>query len=154
MSNIGWAFLDKRQATEDAIRAYDQMQFVIDHTDEDIRRARERMVEISSPKLTGGPGGPHDPHATEGKIVDAINEIDTLKERYRQAVEYMKWFMPAWEYLSEEERYVLDAFCHDNEYGDGVADSVAEAFNISRSSAYSRKKRAIRKLMYLLYGVE
>ena len=42
------------------------------------------------------------PAAAENRIVDAIEEIDVLKERYRRAVEYMDWFRPAWEELSED----------------------------------------------------
>ena len=33
-----------------------------------------------------------------------------MKERYRQAVEYMEWFKPAWEQLSDDDRYCLETF--------------------------------------------
>lgn len=151
--NIRWIFLDKRQATLDAVRAYDQMQYAIDHTDEEIKRACERMTDIGAQRITGLPSGPHDPHATEGKIVDAIDEIDVLKEKYRQAVEYMKWFKPAWEYLSEDERYILEMMCLDNDYGDGAANAVADKLHISRAGAYRKKERALKKLTRLLYGI-
>ena len=37
----------------------------------------------------------------------------------------MEWFLPAWEELSEDDRYVLDAFYNeDNEYGSGSADDA------------------------------
>ena len=39
------------------------------------------------------------------RIIKGIEEIDILKERYRQAMEYMAWFLPAWEELSEDERH-------------------------------------------------
>ena len=54
-----------------------------------------------------------------------------LKERYRQAVEYMEWFRPAWEELSDDERFVLDAFYHDeNTYGDRAVELVMEKYYI------------------------
>ena len=64
-----------------------------------------------------------------------------MKEKYRQAVEYMKWFKPAWEYLSEDERYILEMMCLDNDYGDGAADAVADKLHISRAGAYRRQER-------------
>lgn len=151
--NISWYFLDKRQATLDALNAYNSMEHVLKHTDEQVKKIEERMKSTSSPRITGMPGGSHDPHATEQQIVDGIEEISDLKERYNQAVEYMKWFLPAWEYLTEDDRYVLTTMCVDNDYGDGAADAVAEKLHISRASAYRRKNRVLKKLVRLLYGV-
>ena len=86
-------------------------------------------------------------------MIKGIEEIDILRERYRQAVEYMGWFLPAWEELSEDDRYVLDAFYNeDNEYGSGMADDVADYFGIERASAYRRKNRVLAKLTTLLFG--
>ena len=57
------------------------------------------------------------------------------------------------EELSEDDRYVLDAFYNeDNEYGSGMADDVADYFGIERASAYRRKNRALAKLTTLLFG--
>lgn len=95
----------------------------------------------------------HNPHAGEERIINGIEEIDILKERYRQAVEYMDWFKPAWEQLSEEERYCLEAFYGDgNAYGSSAAASIAEYFSIEQSSAYKRKNRALDHLTVLLFG--
>ena len=151
--NIAWVFLDKKLATVNALRAYDGMDHAIKHTDEDIRKVEERMRDTGSPKITGMPGGPHNPHATEQKIVDGIEEINTLKERYRQAVEYMKWFQPAWEHLSDEERDVLEMFYVDKKYGDGAAEALSEKYHIGRSSAYRVKDLAVKRLTQMLYGL-
>ena len=66
------------------------------------------MSSTGSPRWDGMPHA-HNPQAGEERILNGIEEIDILKERYRQAVEYMEWFQPAWDQLSEDERYVLDA---------------------------------------------
>ena len=95
--SIIWKYLDKRSAAVDA---------------------------FSSPQLDGMPRS-HNPQASEERIVKGIEEIDVLKERYRQAVEYMAWFVPAWKELTEDERYVLEAFYgEDNQYGSNAADDV------------------------------
>ncbi|WP_331482878.1 hypothetical protein [Otoolea muris] len=82
-----------------------------------------------------------------------MDEISVLRERYRQAMEYMAWFVPAWEELSEDDRYVLDAFySENNEYGSSAAEDVADCFGNERASAYQRKNRALAKLTTLLLG--
>lgn len=61
--------------------------------------------------------------------------------------------MPAWEELSEDERFVLEEFYWEKE--DSQTDAVyaiCEHFSIERSSAYNKKNRALDKLTLLLYG--
>ena len=150
--SIIWKYLDKRSAAVDALKDYSSMKFIIDHTDEEIKSAYEKMGGISSPQFDGMPHS-HNPQAGEERIVKGIEEIDVLKERYRQAVEYMAWFLPAWEELSGDERYVLETFYGEsNEYGSSAADEIAEYFQIERASAYRRKNRALEKLTVLLFG--
>ena len=150
--SIIWKYLDKRSAAVDALKDYRNMKFIIEHTDDEIKAAYEKMGGVSSPQSDGMPHV-HNPHAAEDRIIKGIEEIDILRERYRQAVEYMGWFLPAWEELSEDDRYVLDAFySEDNEYGSGSADDVADYFGIERASAYRRKNRALAKLTTLLFG--
>ena len=150
--SIIWKYLDKRAAAVDALKDYSSMKFIIEHTDDEIKAAYEKMGGVSSPQSDGMPHA-HNPHAVEDRMIKGIEEIDILRERYRQAVEYMGWFLPAWEELSEDDRYVLDAFySEDNEYGSGSADDVADYFGIERASAYRRKNRALAKLTTLLFG--
>ena len=72
-----------------------------------------------------------------------------LRERYRQAKEYMEWFQPAWDNLSEDERYVLEQFYWRE---DQNIYTIFEHFGIERSSAYNKKNRAVQHLTLLLYG--
>ena len=107
--HISWSFLDKRKATINAIEAYRSMNFIIKNSELDIEKVRSRMEGVGSPNLDGMPHS-HDPQAAEERMLSCIEEIDTIKERYRQAVEYMSWFKPAWEQLSDDERFVLEVF--------------------------------------------
>lgn len=150
--NITWKYLDKRAGAVEAIKDFESMKFIIDHTDDEIKSAYEKMSGVSSPQFDGMPHS-HNPHAAEDRMVKGIEEIDVLKERYRQAVEYMAWFLPAWEELSEDDRYVLDAFYReDNDYGSNTVDAIADYFHIERASAYRRKNRALEKMTTLLFG--
>lgn len=150
--SIVWKYLDKRSAAVDALKDYGSMKFIIDHTDDEIKAAYQKMGGVSSPQYDGMPHS-HNPQAGEDRIIKGIEEIDVLKERYRQAMEYMAWFVPAWNELSEDERYVLETFYGEsNEYGSSAADEIADYFQIERASAYRRKNRALERLTILLYG--
>lgn len=150
--SIIWKYLDKRSAAVDALKDYSSMKFIIEHTDDEIKAAYEKMGGVSSPRSDGMPHT-RNPHAVEDRMIKGIEEIDVLKERYRQAVEYMAWFLPAWEELSEDERYVLEAFYGDsNEYGGSVVYKIADHFHIEQSSAYNKKNRALHHLTILLFG--
>ena len=107
--SIMWRYLDKRSATIAAIKDFNNMQFIIRDTGEEIRGVYETAAGVSSPKLDDMPKA-HNPNAGEDRAIRAIEEIDLLRERYRQACEYMAWFQPAWDALSEDDRFVLDTF--------------------------------------------
>ncbi|TES51700.1 hypothetical protein E2L07_15385 [Halalkalibacterium halodurans] len=150
--NIVWQYLDKKAATINVLKDYSSMKYIIEHTDEDIATLNEKMTSPASSVLNGMPST-HDPKTGEKRLIATINEIDVLKERYRQALEYMEWFQPAWDELTEEERYVLTEFYLNEEQKqiDAVY-NICEHFNIERSSAYNKKNRALHHLALLLYG--
>ncbi|MEH2953441.1 hypothetical protein VV089_10705 [Candidatus Merdisoma sp. JLR.KK011] len=149
--SIIWKYLDKRSAAVDALKDYSNMKFIIEHTDDEIKAAYEKMGGVSSPQSDGMPRT-HNPHAVEDRMIKGIEEIDVLKERYRQAVEYMAWFLPAWEELSGDERYVLETFYSDEERQTDSVYDICDRFHIERTSAYKKKNRALQKLVTLLYG--
>ena len=152
--SVMWKYLDKRSATIAAIKDYENMRFIISHTQEEISAEREKMNGLSSPKWDGMPHA-YNPKAGEDRVLTGIEEIDILKERYRQAVEYMEWFQPAWEQLTPEERFVLETFYGDeNGYGSNAVYSITSHFQIEQTSAYKKKNRALDRLTVLLFGKE
>lgn len=88
--SIIWKYLDKRSAAVDALKDFSSMRFIIEHTDDEIKTAYEKMGGVKSPQFDGMPRS-HDPQAGEERMIKGIEEIDVLKERYRQAAEYMAW---------------------------------------------------------------
>lgn len=148
--SVIWKYLDKRSAAVDALKDYDSMAFIIANTSSEIKNVRDDMSGIRSPQFDGMPRT-HNPQAGEERILKNIEEIDILQERYRQAVEYMEWFKPAWEELSSEERYVLESFYRDD-CQIGAVYEICRQLNVERSTAYNRKNRALAKLAVLLYG--
>ncbi len=135
--SIMWKYLDKRSATIAAIKDYESMQFIISSTDDEIKRTYEKMTSIGSPKLDGMPRT-HNPQAGEERMISTIAEVDLLMERYRQAIEYMEWFRPAWNQLSDDEQYCLETFYGDgNTYGSNAACYIAEYLQIETPTAYT-----------------
>ena len=63
--NIIWHYLDKRGAAINALKDYGSMQYIIDHTDEEIDTVHDRMSSVGSPVLSDMPKGPHNPQANE-----------------------------------------------------------------------------------------
>ena len=150
--NIVWMYLNKKDAAINALKDYGKMKHIIDHTDEEIQRVYSRIAGVGSPAIEKMPSA-NNPQAGEERMIKGIEEIDVLRERLRQAKEYMAWFQPAWDALSDDDQFVLDAFfSNGNEYGAGAADVVAEHFCIERASAYRKKNRALDNLTTLLYG--
>lgn len=103
--NIIWQYLDKRAATIDVLKDYNSMKHIIENTDEDIAMLHDGMITPSAPVNDGMPSV-RNPHANENRIAHNIDKIDVLKERLRQALEYMEWFQPAWDELTEDEQFV------------------------------------------------
>ena len=150
--SIMWRYLDKRSATIAAIKDYESMQFIIENTDKKIEEEREKMTGLGSPNMDGMPHA-YNPTAAEDRILKGIEEIDILKERYRQAVEYMGWFEPAWEKLSDDDRYCLVTFySEENTYGSSSIRYIEDYFHVEHTAAYKRKNRALDRLTVLLFG--
>ena len=88
--NIIWQYLDKRSAAVNALKDYSSMAYILANTDEEIAQVHEDTTTLGSPAFTDMPGGSPNPQSGEMRIITAIDEIDVLRERYRQAKEYME----------------------------------------------------------------
>ena len=148
--NVIWMYLNKKDAAVNALKDYGKMKHIIDHTEEEIQRVYSRIAGVGSPAIEKMPSA-NNPQAGEDRMIKGIEEIDVLRERLRQAKEYMAWFKPAWSQLSEDERYVLDMFFMGESQESG-ARMVAEHYSVDRSTAFRRKSRAVDHLAALLYG--
>ena len=97
----------------------------------------------------------HNPHAGEERLINIIDDIDFLEERYKLAEEYMAWFTPAWEALNDEDRYLLSSFYFDSyEKGDNTAEGVAKDMCLCVQSVHNKKNKALEKFTALLFGAK
>ena len=150
--NIVWHYLDKKLAAINALKDYSSMEYIIEHTDVDIVVIHEK-IESPRSSVPTGISKVSNPKTAEERLVTCIDGIDILKERYRQALEYMKWFKPAWETLDEDSRFfLLEFFVQDITKTEAVL-NISEQLHIERSWVYKKKEDALRQLALLLYGV-
>ena len=151
--NIIWQYLDKKSAAINALKDYNSMAYIIEHTEEEITNIHDDMTSIGSPAFSDTPSNVSNPRSSEIRMTSAIDKINVLRERYRQAKEYMEWFQPAWDALSEDERYVLEQFYWKDEKKqiDAVY-NICDSLHVERSTAYNKKNLALQHLSLLLYG--
>ncbi|MBS3937609.1 MAG: hypothetical protein KGZ50_03400 [Peptococcaceae bacterium] len=150
--NIVWHYLDKKTAAVNALRDYSNMEFIIEHTDESIAAIYAKVESPRSSLPTGMPKV-YNRTASENRLASCIDEIDILKERYRQALEYMEWFKPAWEMLDDASRFILHEFFVRHITKTEAVLNISEKLHIERSWVYKRKEEALRQLTLLLYGL-
>lgn len=149
---IAWIYLDKKTAAIDALKDYASMEYIIQNHPDEVENVRDRMTSLPSSVPTGIPRQ-KDPHAAEARLAASLDEIDVLKERYRRALEYMEWFRPAWDALTEDEQFVLtELFLRDDISKTEAILNVGERLFIERTHVYRRKDKAIEHLTLLLYG--
>lgn len=144
-------YLDTRKAAIAALQDYAVMEQIIESTDEQIKAAYADAASPASPRIDGTPPS-GDLHASENRIVATIERIDTYKARYAEAHQYMDWFLPAWEILSEDDRLVLEAFFLGEGTQDEAVQQICNHFYVERTTAYQKKSRALARLATALYG--
>lgn len=151
-TDITWSYVDRRAAAINALRDYATMETIIDNTPDDLKAIKADVPGLSSPKLDGSRGC-FNPHASEDQIIRHMERIDNRTRKYLQAKDYMDWFNPAWQALSDEERDVLEVcFLSGYESATDAIYEVQERLNVERSTAYNRRKTALDHLTSLLYG--
>lgn len=144
-------YLDTRKAAIAALQDFPVMEHLAEQTSHVADDLRADLTMPASPRLDGTPRHVN-PQATENRIAATLDKIDLLAERQRQARQYMDWFLPAWGLLSENDRYVLEAFFLGDGPQEDAVNQVCDHFYVERSTAYQKKSRAVGRLANALYG--
>jgi len=150
--NVPWQYLDKRAATISAIKDRESMLSIASHALGEIQMQKDRMMSNSHPLVTIPPKVSSNHRAVESKLAAVIDSIDVLRVRHKHAMEFCEWFTPAWERLTEDERYILSCFYENQQCNEDGISVASEHFHIERSSVYKKKDRALAHLTLLLYG--
>lgn len=150
---IAWMYLDKKAAAISALKDYASMKHILTAYVDDATEVRKHLVSIPTPTLMAGVSREINPHATESHIVRTLDLIDVVKQRYDRAMEYMAWFRPAWDALSEEERLILSVFYQQEDVSRlEIIQRLGDMLGLEKSAVYTRKDKAACHLALLLYG--
>lgn len=149
---VRWNYLDKRNGTENVLRDFKDQDYILKTFEQNIKSLEADMENLRLIAYDD-PTGLRTKQTSESHIIQCMEEIDAVRQQKKEAEEYMAWFLPAWEQLSEDDRFVLRTFYIDGQnYGSNAAQTVMEHFHIEQSSAYNKKNRALIRLTNLLYG--
>ena len=150
---IAWIYLDKKSATVNVLKDYSDMEFIINSTPDDVADVRAKMTAVKAVAPTGAPptSSPN-PHAGETRLAAQLDEIDVLKERYRQALEYMEWFQPAWDTLTETEQIILKEFYMGGNQRSGAGPRLETRLNYGHSQIERLRSKGLSRLSTLLFG--
>ena len=127
------------------------MTCIINLTSDEVKAIEEDMV---SPRGSNIDDLPHvrNLHSHENMLVSNISKMDVLNQRYKQAVEFMNWFKPAWDTLCEEEQIILSEFYLVAGSKSDAVENISEQLHIERAQIYRRKDKALNRLTTFLYG--
>jgi hypothetical protein len=149
--HIAWRYINRADATIAVIQDYDNMRAIINTTPQEIKALFDKMASPASSRLTGMPGA-RNPHAAEIRMTDGIDQRDLLRERYSEALEYMDWFGPAWETLSDNEKSILREYYTTGNQKSGAAARVECAMGYCDRQIRRIKEKALARLSVLLFG--
>ncbi len=154
ISQVIFRYLDRRSVAISVLRDYRNMENIINTSKDKVNEEQMKLYSFGSYAMDGMPHI-HDNHAGENRIVNIIDKIDFIKERYENAMEYMSWVKPAWNSLSEDDRYILSEFyVEDRMRGDYVAEGIADSMCMCSQSVHNRKNKALERFSSLLFGIK
>lgn len=148
---IAWKYLNKPSATVAAMQDYDTMREIINITPQETKELYDRMLSPGGRQMTGLPAS-WNPQAGEERLVRSLDTLDVIQERYREAVEYMCWFKPAWATLLDTEQTVLREFYMGESRRSGAAARLERQLNFSERQIHRIRERALRRMSMLLFG--
>ena len=148
---IAWKYLNKPSATVAALQDYSTMRDIINITPQETKELYDRMGSVGSRRMTGLPAS-WNPQAGEDRLVKSLDTLDVIQERYRQAVEYMGWFEPAWATLTDTEHKILREFYMSENRKSGASRRLAEEMNYSEAHIERLRHKALSRLAHLLFG--
>lgn len=148
---IASKYINKNAAAVAAIKDYNNMRFIINNTPQEIKDVYEKMASPRSPKLSALPTA-RNLQAGADKLAEQIDKLDILQERYRQAIEYMVWFEPAWSNLTDTEQRILMEFYMNGNQKSGATYRLMEEYNYSERTVERLRSNSLNHLRSLLFG--
>jgi hypothetical protein len=151
VNSIIWNYINKKSIAIEAIKDYRNMQKIIEITPDKLKEEEERLTSVSGGVMNDMPHAPRNSQSFDNKLINCINSIDVLKEKYRHALDFFYWFTPAWKSLERQEQYILDEF-YAKGGNSGASRRLSFELNYSEPQIYRKKEYALNRFTVLLLG--
>lgn len=148
---IGWRYIDTNSAAVAAMRDYSNMKTIIDLTPEVIKDLYDKMISPRISNLTDMPKHRNMSGANDS-LSASLDKLDVFQDRYRLAIEYMAWFEPAWNSLSDVERTILREFYMGDSIRSGANERLQSLLHYSRAQINRIRGKALTGFSLLLFG--
>ena len=148
---VAWKYIDKVSATIAALRDYENMRAIINNTSDEIKELHAHMASPRAANLTGMPSV-RNPLSGQDKLVEQIDKMNVLNERYNTAIEYMAWFEPAWAILTDREQHILSECYTGENFRDGARLRLSGELCYTERHIDRLRAKALARLKSLLFG--
>lgn len=148
---IAWKYIDKPSAAIAALRDYTTMRDVINITPQEIKDLYNKITVPRCVQINGLPRA----QASQGQesiMASSLDKLDVLQERYRQAVEYMVWFEPAWSTLMDDEQRILKEFYMVGSRRSGATKRLQVELDYSLRQIDRLREKAVSRMTLMLFG--
>lgn len=141
-------YIDTKKTTVSILRDWLDQNWKIEQGERDIREIERRMTMATSysnsePVKGGG-------NRAEEAMCAAIDKKTVIEHGIKLAEEYRKEIMPAWNRLTDGERFCLTARFVDYSEQNGI-ELIMRKFSISKTEAYNRSNAALDRLSKLIF---
>lgn len=151
MAHISFKYFDTTKATQEVLKDFKPMLAIISNTQNKLDSISEDMSSISSKQISDMPKS--FTFTQEDKYAELIDKKLFLADRYREALAYMDWVRPAWEALSDDDRWILsNCFFDNNVFSDFKINEIMNKFAVERTTAYKLKNNAVERMRFYLFG--
>jgi len=142
-------YFNREGATVSILRDFNDQAWKLENDAQRISELDSEMTAVRGAALSPTPvqgGGTR----MEDMLVNTIDKKAVYEHGYKQAEEYHRELLPAWERLTDAERFMLKARYVNNDEYNGIS-AIMEYYHISRTEAYNRSNKALRRLTKLLF---
>lgn len=144
-------YIDTEKTTIAILKAYYDMEWKLENGREQVEEIETRLVSstshLGSAPVSGGGG-----NKAERAMVFGLHQKEIAERGLEAAAGYMKRFIPAWERLTEQERYLLRVRYVDYGYENRKwTDRVHDRYGYEKSQAYDLCSAALERLSTLLW---
>lgn len=88
---------------------------------------------------------------TNDGMINGVIKKDDLKRKLREYDTFFKVYDPAWERLTDKEKFILMSFVSYRRKQDAI-DRICDAYTIEVSQAYRLKNEALNRFRRLMFG--